>query len=179
METNMQVGTSIAIVVQDGGEGSWLVWNALGVLCVANSPAELGRWVLDALGDAKVPRVDRAARPGGGRVVQGISQILDQVDAQAGTDTGDLSAVHLVVYLAAAAETPDAVVFPAKGPPRSARGAVKLGEVLAKLAVDEAQPRVAPGPPPDPAGDLMGRGFEIAGKLLGDYFREGGEEQAR
>lgn len=173
-ETSQQVGTSIAVVVQESGPESWLLWNTLGVMAVAGSHAELGRWVLASLADVKVPRVDRAARPGGGQVVRGIAQLLDKIAPELPDELEERTAVHVVVYLDALGDEDKAhvVVWAPKGPPRTARGAEALGKLLAALEADKGQPRVPPGAPPDPAGALVGRGFELAGQLAQDFARD-------
>jgi hypothetical protein len=156
MEGKTFMSQAIEIVVQVD-EGVCLSWDASGTLAVAYTDEELGHWVMDALRNSNLPRVEAKAPSVLARTLAGLIPGANDIKG---------TAVHTVVVLARDGEAPAIVVWGSVGPPRHAKGVENIGKVMRELARDPAQPKVAGGAPEDIFGEISDRAIPLLGKYL-------------
>jgi hypothetical protein len=152
----------VVIMATDGG--AFLLFDARGTNYVAASDEELARWMLRIATDPDTPQVPFGS-PSEGAWTKAAQRILAALDTRAPEPANDeLVGVHVVVQCQD--EPWCVVVWPPKGPPRTALSPDKLGTVLAELASDPSQPRVRPGAPPDAGADMLERGSSLLSNWL-------------
>lgn len=161
----MRTKATIELVIV-ASDGAFLLWDARGTNYVATDREALARWVLEVAADENTPTVEFGA-PKGGAWVVAATRVLDAVTRKA-EKVEDAVGVHVVIQWSS--DPWSTVVWAPRGGPRAALNPLKLGELLADIAVDSAQPRVPAGAPPDPGEQIV----DGLGQVVSQWLRPGG-----